>query len=184
MASFRPTIDVADYRVAFSFMLAAIVLPVAINNDVLRTRLYRLQAAASAVPARYRALERRSLAVTAVFGIGCAAVLFVAADPLVDLIYGSGYEHGLRSGADPRDRVPAPLPQQLVGQRPRGPWPDPSRRRRASDAAGRERRRQHLGDPAHGPRGAAVVTVCTEVLGLVLYGVVLSRARAGLRSAS
>jgi O-antigen/teichoic acid export membrane protein len=182
MASFRPTVDVADYRVAFSFMLAAIVVPVAMNNDVLRTRLYRLRSAIPFSAAGYHDVERRALAMTAALGVACGVILFAAADPLVGLVYGSGYDAAIGLV---QILAIACLPHFLNS------WSG-----NVLVARGRTRAVVIVqaallatnvavnlwAIPTHGPEGAAVVTLGTEALGLLLYGAVLLNAPAPVRA--
>lgn len=181
MASFRSTVDIADYRVAYSFMLAAIVLPVALNNDVLRTRLYQLRTAAEFPFTRYRELERRALFVTVALGIACGVVLYATADPLVGLVYGSGYE---RAADLVQILAIACIPHFLNS------WSGNVLVARGLTRAVVIVQATLLAVniavnlwaiPTHGPRGAAIVTLGTEVFGVLIYGAVMFTASARLR---
>lgn len=175
-ASFRPVRDVAEYRVAYSFLLAAIILPVVINNDLLRSRLFRLRAGDSSTMAQARVLTHRALAATAIAAVACTLVLLFAAGPLVSVVYGPGYgaavglveilalaciPHFLNSWSG-NLLVARGLTRAVVGVQ-------------ALLLVGNVAANLVV-IPTWGPTGAAVVTLATEMAGVLLYGVVLWRA--------
>lgn len=163
---------VAQYSVAYSFLTAAAVLPVALNNDVLRPHLYR------AVTAQAKAgLARRFAVVSLALGLIAGALVFFLGPVATQLLYGHRYEPAgtlvtILAVALPFHYVNSWAGNMLVAA---------SRLRALVAVQGL----LTLGNiaanlvviPSLGARGAAIVTVGTEATGLAMYTVLLVRRR-------
>jgi O-antigen/teichoic acid export membrane protein len=167
IAAMRPAIDAGMYRVAYSFVVAAAVVPVALNGDVLRVRLWQLDGAA-----RRQAL-RRAVLLTAAAGVAVTLGFellggvgervffgprFAAAVPIIRLLgaampfhYANSVLSNILVGAG---RISAVLRVQAVML--------------VTNVVG-----NILLIPAHGPQGAATMTVITEIAGLLLFAAVV-----------
>jgi O-antigen/teichoic acid export membrane protein len=171
IAAMRPAVDAGMYRVAYAFVIAAAVVPVALNADVLRVRLWQLSG-----ERRAQAL-RKAIWLTAIAAVTvtlCFELLggfgerlffgpkFAAAIPIIHIL-------GLAMPFHYANSVASNL---LVGQ---------GRMRTVLRVQGVMLLVNIAGNvwliPSHGPRGAAIATVATEALGLVVYLVVLRRSR-------
>ena len=171
IAAMRPAVDAGMYRVAYAFVIAAAVVPVALNADVLRVRLWQLSG-----EHRAQAL-RKAVWLTAIAAVAvtlCFELLggfgerlffgpkFTAAIPIIHIL-------GLAMPFHYANSVASNL---LVGQ---------GRMRTVLRVQGAMLLVNIAGNlwliPSHGPRGAAVTTVATEALGLVVYLLVLRRSR-------
>lgn len=163
---------VAQYSVAYSFVTAAAVLPVALNNDVLRPHLYR----ASTEQAR-GSLARRFAAASLFLGLIAGALVFFLGPLATQLLYGHRYAP---AGALVMI-LAAALPFHYVNS-----W--------AGNLLVASTRMRELVSlqavltignitanllviPSLGARGAAIVTVCTEAAGVALYTSLLLRRR-------
>lgn len=171
LASLGSTEGVAQYRAAYNFMAAAVILAVALNNEVMRPRLYR----AMESPKEFAALLRSSLVLTLAAGVGCTAVLVVLGPTLVRAFYGDAYEparslvrligwavvpHFFNSWAG----------NALVARRHVRPVVTLQAFLVAVNVAG-----NLVLIPSHGARGAALMTVATETTGAGLYAYALWR---------
>jgi O-antigen/teichoic acid export membrane protein len=77
---------VAQYSVAYSFVIAAAVIPVALNNDVLRPHLYR-----AAGPEPRAALTRRFAWLSLALGFAAGLSIFFLGPLATRLLYGHRY---------------------------------------------------------------------------------------------
>jgi O-antigen/teichoic acid export membrane protein len=166
VAAMRPAVDAGTYRVAFSFVVAAAVVPVALNADVLRVRLWRLTGAE-----RTQALRRAVLltaAAAVVVTVGFEALGGVAER----LFFGTKFTAAIAiirilGVAMPFHYANSLLSNMLVGAG-------------RTSAVIRVQVAMLVTNltvnliliPDHGPKGAAVATVMTEVVGLVLFACV------------
>ena len=80
--------QVGQYRAAFSVVMAATVLPVALNNEVMRTRLFAL----AQYPALGVALSLRLLLVNLVLGLAVGGLVALLHSPLVSVLFGSAFQ--------------------------------------------------------------------------------------------
>jgi O-antigen/teichoic acid export membrane protein len=87
LASLRPATEVAFYRAAYNLVQAAAVLPVVLNADIMRPRLYAL---GHAGVSRRRPLVRFG-AITLGLGVTAGVFLAVISHPLVSVMYGHEY---------------------------------------------------------------------------------------------
>lgn len=173
LASLRTSEEVAQYRAAFSLVAAAVVLAVAWNNEVMRPRLYRETYGSR----QFAGILRSSGAVSVAVGGLCALAMVALGPTAIRIAYGRAYEpagalvqilglamvaHFFNSWAgnalvaQRRVRLVVMLQAALVGINVVG---------------------NLLLIPTRGARGAAVMTVVTEWIGCVLYGLVLWSAR-------
>lgn len=161
---------VAQYSVAYSFVAAAAVLPVALNNDVLRPHLYR------AVTAQARAsLARRFAAVSVVLGLTAGVLVFFLGPIATQIFYGHRYAP---AGALVMILAVA-LPFHYANSWAGNILVATMRMRELVAVQGI----LTLGNiaanllviPSLGARGAAIVTVGTEAAGVALYGCLLLR---------
>lgn len=163
---------VAQYSVAYSFVTAAAVLPVALNNDVLRPHLYR----SSSEHAR-AGLARRFAALSVVLGLIAGALVFFAGPFATRVLYGHSYAAAgslvmILALALPFHYVNSWAGNMLVA----------AARMRALVAV---QAVLTLGNitanllviPRLGARGAAIVTIATEAAGVALYACLLLRRR-------
>lgn len=163
---------VAQYSVAYSFVLAAAIVPVALNNDVLRPHLYR-----AATPHARAALSRRFAWLTLALGVIAGALVFSLGPLATQLFYG----HRYAPAATLVMILAVALPFHYVNS-----W--------AGNLLVATMRMRELvmvqamltlGNitanllmiPGLGARGAALVTVGTEVAGLLCYAFLLLRRR-------
>lgn len=171
LASLGSAGEVAQYRAAFNFMAAAVVLAVALNNEIMRPRLYRVEVASP----EFGAVLRTSLGFTVAAGATGALALLVLGEPAVHLLFGSRYEaagdlvqimglavfpHFLNSWAG----------NSLVARRQVAEVVKLQAALVALNVAGNV-----VLIPSHGARGAAAMTVATEWAGTLLYGWALRR---------
>ena len=171
---------VAQYSVAYSFVAAAAVLPVALNNDVLRPHLYR------AVTAHARAsLARRFAAASVVLGLTAGALVFFVGPRATQLLYG----HRYAPAATLVMILALALPFHYVNSWAGNILVASTRMREVVAVQGV----LTLGNitanllviPSLGARGAAIVTVGTEAAGVAIYtGLLLSRRGYGVAMAT
>lgn len=173
LASLRGPDEVAQYRAAFSLVAAAVVLAVAWNNEIMRPRLYRERDGGP----QFAAILRSSAAVSVTGGALCALGMVMLGPAAIRIAYGRAYEpagalvqilglamvfHFFNSWAGNvlvakrRVRLVVALQGTLV----------------AANVVG-----NLLLIPSRGARGAAGMTVVTELTGCVLYGLALWSAR-------
>ncbi|MGH7686711.1 MAG: oligosaccharide flippase family protein [Candidatus Dormibacteria bacterium] len=163
---------VAQYSVAYSFVAAAAVLPVALNNDVLRPHLYR------AVTAQARAsLARRFAALSVVLGLIAGASVFFLGPIATQLLYGHRYAP---AGALVMILAVA-LPFHYVNSWAGNMLVATMRMRELVAVQGiltvGNITANLLVIPGLGARGVAIVTVGTEAAGVALYACLLLRRR-------
>ena len=170
IAAMRPPVDAGMYRVAYAFVLAAAVVPIALNADVLRVRLWQLDAAE-----RRRAL-RRAIALTTAAGIGVTVAFELLGGTGERLFFGTKFAAAvpiirLLGIAMPFHYANSVMSNVLV----------------AANRAGTVIRVQSalvlvnlIGNllliPAHGTQGAAVMTAITEAVGTVILGATTAHA--------
>ena len=77
------------YGIASGFFTAAATFPIVMNNDVLRTRLYRCRDTSDMVGAAV--VMRRFLLLTLVAGTVGGVLMLVLAHPIVELLFGPAY---------------------------------------------------------------------------------------------
>src|SRR5579864_2444420 len=77
------------YGIASGFLTAAATFPIVMNNDVLRTRLYRCRDASDMVHAVL--MKRHFLLLTLVAGTVGGVLMLVLAHPVVELLFGPAY---------------------------------------------------------------------------------------------
>lgn len=82
LAAYRPALEVGNYRAAYTFIVAAVAIAVAINNDVLRPHLLQ---------ARPRQGALSFLHINLVCGLGLSAAMVLLSDPLVTLAFGEDF---------------------------------------------------------------------------------------------
>ena len=171
IAAMRPAVDAGIYRVAYSFVIAAAVVPVALNADVLRVRLWRLDGAA-----RAHAL-RRAVLLTAAAATVVTLCFELLAHPAERLFFGPAFAAAvplirILGAAMPFHYANSVLSNILVGA---GRTATVIRVQVAMLAV------NLVGNlvliPSHGPKGAAVMTLVTEVVGVVGYGVITASRR-------
>lgn len=171
---------VAQYSVAYSFVAAAAVLPVALNNDVLRPHLYRAATASARAT-----LARRFAALSAILGLIAGALVFFVGPLATQLLYGHRYAP---AGALVMILALA-LPFHYVNSWAGNILVAATRMREVVAVQGL----LTLGNitanllviPSLGARGAAIVTVGTEAAGLAMYaGLLLSRRGYGVAMAT
>lgn len=172
IAALRPAVDAGMYRVAYAFVIAAAVLPVALNSDVLRVRLWQL-----AGEERRRALHR-AIKLTAVAGITVTIAFealggvgerlffgsqFVAAIPIIRLLgaampfhYANSLWSNINIGAG---RISLVLKIQALML--------------VTNVVGNV-----ILIPSHGPSAAALMTAITEAVGCAAYAVISRATRA------
>lgn len=163
---------VAQYSVAYSFVTAAAVLPVALNNDVLRPHLYR----ATSEHAR-RSLARRFAVLSVVLGLMAGALVFLLGPPATQVFYGHRYAP---AGALVTILAVA-LPFHYLNSWAGNMLVATARLRELVAVQGF----LTLGNitanllviPSLGARGAALVTVGTEAAGVAMYACLLMRRR-------
>ena len=175
IAALRPAVDAGMYRVAYAFVIAAAVLPVALNSDVLRVRLWQLSGDEQA-----RAL-RRAITLTVMTGVAVTVAFealggvgerlffgsqFVAAIPIIRLLgaampfhYANSLWSNINIGAGRISLVLKVQGLMLV-----------------TNVVG-----NLLLIPAHGPSGAALMTAVTEAVGCAAYAVISRATRARQR---
>lgn len=163
---------VAQYSVAYSFVMAAAVLPVALNNDVLRPHLYR------AATAHARAsLTRRFAVLSLALGLIAGALVFLFGPPATRLVYGHGYAPAgallmILALALPLHYLNSWAGNVLVASA----WMREVVAVQAVLTLGNIAANLLL-IPSLGARGAAITTVGTEGAGLVLYACLVVRRR-------
>lgn len=172
LASLSSSEAVAQYRAAYNFLAAAVVLAVVLNNEIMRPRLYRL-----AIDGReFAAILRSSAVLSAGVGAACAVVTVGLGPAAVSLAYGDAYRP---AGTLVRILGLAILPHffnswagnALVARRHVRLVVLLQAALVAVNVAG-----NLVLIPSRGPTGAAIMTVVTEWAGAVLYGWVLWRA--------
>ena len=77
------------YGIASGFLTAAATFPIVMNNDVLRTRLYRCRDASDMMHAA--AIRRRFLVLTLAAGTAVSVLMLALAHPVVELLFGPAY---------------------------------------------------------------------------------------------
>ncbi len=180
LASLRPAREVGLYRAAYSLVAAAVVLPVILHNDILRTRLYTMTSAAQ----DSRTLVRRFGVIALLSGLVVTAGFQLIGPTVIRLGFGREYEeavvlvrilglamapHFLNSWAG----------NTLVAR---------GRLRTVIKIQAALLAVNLLGNlaliPTFGARGAAAMTAGTEAGGLALYLLVLRRHRRPRASAT
>jgi len=87
LASLSAAHEVGLYRAAYSFVFAAVAIPVAVNGDVMRSRLYRVADRAGSLWSDALPFAGASLGL----GIAVAGVMRELATPLTRLLFGSAF---------------------------------------------------------------------------------------------
>ena len=171
LAALRPAVEVGQYRVAYSLLAAVIVFPIVVNNDILRVRLYNTAAEDR------RTVERRFLIISVTAGILGVAALVGLAPALVHVAFGTEYEPAVELTRILALCLPAHFFNSWAGN-------VLVSRRQLRRVVGVQAAMlscnvaaNAIAIPIHGARGAAVVTIATEVLGSVLYILTLRTAR-------
>ena len=163
IAAMRPAVDAGTYRVAFSFVVAAAVVPVALNADVLRVRLWRLTG-----DERTHAL-RRAVLLTAAAAIVVTLGFELLGGIAVRLFFGTKFTAAIAiirilGAAMPFHYANSVLSNMLVGA---GRIATVIRVQVAMLVANLVANVVLI--PGHGPKGAAIATVITELVGVVLF---------------
>jgi O-antigen/teichoic acid export membrane protein len=169
LASFGLTIELADYRAAYSFIVAIIALPVVLNNDMLRPLLYRGE--------RYRHYVTSFGAMSVMAGFIVAGLVWLLAPRGVTVVFGASYGTAvpllrILALALPMHFVSSWLGNVLLG----GRWIRPVVIIQGAGAA-LNIVANLVVIPRHGAAGAAWVTVITEAVTLLCYLVVGTRTR-------
>lgn len=168
LASLRPAQDVAYYRAAYNLVLAAVVFPIVLNNDILRPRLY---AAAGAV--ERRRLVRDFGALSLGLGLVVSLLLLLLRHPLIQILYGDAYRPaerllGVLALALPFHYLTSLASNVLIARQ---------LVRRLLVAQAALAVLNVAGNlvliPRQGLQGAAVMTLVTEAAGTVLCGALL-----------
>lgn len=167
---------VAQYAAAYTFVTAAAVLPVALNADVLRPHLYRATGAAAR-----RALVRYFAWLSVGLGLASGLAVYLLGPIATRVLYGHRYEAAaalvtVLAVALPFHYFNSWAANILVGVRRLREVLAVQATLAASNIAC-----NLLLIPRMGARGAAIATVGTEVLGLILYVACVTRGR-GRRS--
>jgi len=167
IASMRPAVDAGIYRVAFSFVLAAAVVPVAFNADVLRVRLWRLSG-----EERTHAL-RRAVLLTATAAVVVTLGFELLGGVAERLFFGTKFTAAIAiirilGAAMPFHYANSVLSNMLVGA---GRIATVIRVQVAMLATNLVANLVLI--PDHGPKGAAVATVITEVVGVAIFACVV-----------
>ena len=161
---------VAQYSVAYSFLTAAAVLPIALNNDVLRPHLYRAATAHAKA-----SLARRFAALSIALGLLAGALVFLLGPLATQLLYGHRYAPAgavvmILAVALPFHYVNSWAGNMLVAAtRLRALVTVQALLTLANIAA------NLVVIPSLGARGAAIVTVGTEAAGVAMYSCLLLR---------
>jgi O-antigen/teichoic acid export membrane protein len=167
IAAMRPAIDAGTYRVAFSFVVAAAVVPVALNADVLRVRLWRLTGDERTQALRRAVLLTAAAAVVVTLGFellgGVAERLFfgtkfIAAIAVIRIL----------GVAMPFHYANSVLSNMLVGAGRIGTVIRVQMAMLVTNLVG-----NLVLIPAHGPKGAAIAAVITEVVGAAVFACVV-----------
>lgn len=183
LVSLGAALDVAYYRAAWTFFLAAVMVPVVLNNDILRPRIYAL-----GPNGRLGPLLRRFLALNVVASAIYAVVLLAAGPVILPLVFGEAYRPAVHllpwlAVLVPVNFMSSCLTNTLIGLR------------RVRRAVGNQigmlitcALASFLLIPSGGARGAVQALVVAELAGLVsvavLLWVVLRRRQAATATAT
>jgi O-antigen/teichoic acid export membrane protein len=172
IAAMRPAIDAGTYRVAFSFVVAAAVVPVALNADVLRVRLWRLTG-----DERTHAL-RRAVLLTAAAAVVVTLGFELLGGVAERLFFGTKFTAAIAiirilGAAMPFHYANSVLSNMLVGA---GRIATVIRVQVVMLVTNLVTNIVLI--PGHGPRGAAIATLVTEIVGVAIFACV---ARGGVR---
>jgi O-antigen/teichoic acid export membrane protein len=166
---------VAQYSVAYTFVTAAAVLPIALNADVLRPHLYR-----TSTPTARRRLLRDFAWLTVGLGVTAGLVVYLFGPLATHVLYGRRYDAAgalviILAIALPFHYLNSWAANLLVGVRRLREVVTVQAVLAAANIA------CNLGlIPALGARGAAIATVGTESVGVGLYVACLLRRRGKL----
>jgi O-antigen/teichoic acid export membrane protein len=171
LAAFAPSRQVGQYRIAYTAVLAAIVLPVVINNDVMRPRLLR-----SADPAHSQFLIRRFGLVSAAAGFVTFVVMFLAGPPAIRFAFGSEFNEAGTLAA----LLAISMPPHFINSWLGNVFVAEGRVRQVVKVQATMLAANIAGNlwaiPSHGAKGAALMTAITEAAGLAIYAFLFGRA--------
>jgi O-antigen/teichoic acid export membrane protein len=162
LAVLSPSAEVARYKVAYALVTASVLIPIALNNEVMRPRLYRQR-----TDVVRRATIRWFGVAAIVLGLATGALVFLAGPAVVSAVFGAKY------GAGTVVRILAfALPLHFVVSWAGNVLVADGRTRAVVIAqtflAVGNVAANVVVIPRHGAAGAAVVTVATEATALLL----------------
>ena len=158
----RPAEDLGVYTVAYRFLEQALILP-----GLLMAAVFPLLVRAVQRSPDGKAILGRAVSLLLVVAVPLTLVLLVFAGPPVRLVAGRTSRRD-RAAPDPLARDRPRLRERTARATPRRPRPPPRPRDGERPGAGAERRDEPLGDPGLRLPGAAVTTVVSEIVGVVL----------------